>query len=83
MLQTITQLNLPGLTNQLKLKDSMDSNSVNPGQRVKYMGDVTGGPPQGISGTIKTVESRRAFVDMGIHGNWYIPYMLLILSEAA
>ena len=83
MLQKITQPNLPGLGNQINLKGPMDSNSVNPGQKVMYMGDVIGGPPQGISGTIKTVESRRAFVDMGIHGNWYIPYMLLILPDAA
>ena len=48
-----------------------------PGQRVLYVGRVSGGPRRGSRGLVKATLGRRAVVDMGGSGTWTIPYYLL------
>ena len=56
---------------------------VNAGQRVRYLGNVAGGPKLGTLGIVQKIFSRKAVVDMGKGGTWNVPYYYLAHVEAA
>ncbi|MDC0035180.1 hypothetical protein OAJ44_02320 [Chloroflexi bacterium] len=55
--------------------------NVNNGQKVMYMGNVSGGPVTGSKGIVKKLYANKAVVDMGLVGTWNVPYYFL--SETA
>ena len=55
--------------------------NINNGQKVKYLGNVNGGPLTGSKGIIKKLYANKAVVDMGLVGTWNVPYYFL--SETA
>ncbi|MBS21931.1 MAG: hypothetical protein CL739_07555 [Chloroflexi bacterium] len=55
--------------------------NINNGQKVKYLGNVSGGPLTGSKGIIKKLYANKAVVDMGLVGTWNVPYYFL--SETA
>ena len=50
---------------------------VNAGQRVRYLGNVSGGPEIGTLGVVQKIFARKAVVDMGKVGTWNVPYYFL------
>ncbi len=55
--------------------------NINNGQRVMYLGNVSGGPITGSEGIVKKLYANKAVVDMGLVGTWNGPYFFL--SETA
>jgi len=55
--------------------------NINNGQKVKYLGNISGGPLTGSKGVIKKLYANKAVVDMGLVGTWNVPYYFL--SETA
>ena len=55
--------------------------NINNGQRVMYLGNVSGGPITGSEGIVKKLYANKAVVDMGLVGIWNVPYFFL--SETA
>ena len=51
--------------------------NVNNGQKVMYMGNVSGGPVTGSKGIVKKLYANKAVVDMGLVGTWNVPYYFL------
>ena len=56
---------------------------VNTGQRVRYLGNVAGGPELGTLGVVQKIFARKAVVDMGKVGTWNVPYYFLAHVRAA
>ncbi|PKB60682.1 MAG: hypothetical protein BZY65_00535 [SAR202 cluster bacterium Ae2-Chloro-G2] len=57
--------------------------SINAGQRVRYLGNVAGGPELGTLGVVQKIFARKAVVDMGKVGTWNVPYYFLAHVRAA
>ncbi len=77
------QLEFP-VTHSLDLHTPVKSaSSVNAGQRVRYLGNVAGGPEIGTLGVVQKIFARKAVVDMGKGGTWNIPYYFLAHVRAA
>ena len=55
----------------------INSSGVGTGQKVLYMGNVSGGPSTGASGIVKKLYANKAVVDLGILGIWNVPYYFL------
>ena len=51
--------------------------NINNGQRVRYLGNVSGGPVTGSRGIVKKLYANKAVVDMGLVGTWNVPYYFL------
>ena len=51
--------------------------NINNGQKVKYHGNVSGGPVTGSKGIVKKLYANKAVVDMGLIGTWNVPYYFL------
>jgi len=73
---------------KLSIKDAKSNHptfqnglNINNGQKVKYLGNVSGGPLTGSKGIIKKLYANKAVVDMGLVGTWNVPYYFL--SETA
>ena len=71
---------------QLKLSIKNDKNNyatfqnglnINNGQKVMYLGNVSGGPVNGSQGIVKKIYANKAVVDMGMVGTWNVPYYFL------
>ena len=77
------QLSMPGLDAQVHTHTIVDGSDVESGREVMYLGKVAGGPRYGSHGTVKRALLRRAVIDMGRSGTWYIPYYFLALPQTA
>ena len=55
--------------------------NIDNGQKVMYLGNVSGGPITGSKGIVKKLYANKAVVDMGLVGTWNVPYYFL--SETA
>ncbi len=55
--------------------------NINNGQKVMYLGNVSGGPTTGSMGIVTKLYANKAVVDMGLVGTWNVPYYFL--SETA
>ena len=55
--------------------------NINNGQKVRYLGNVSGGPITGSMGIVPKLYANKAGVDMGLVGTWNVPYYFL--SETA
>ena len=55
--------------------------NINNGQKVMYLGNVSGGPTTGSMGIVTKLYANKAVVDMGLVGTWNVPYFFL--SETA
>jgi len=71
---------------QLKLSIKNDKNNyatfqnglnINNGQKVMYLGNVSGGPVTGSQGIVKKIYANKVVVDMGMVGTWNVPYYFL------
>lgn len=79
----LTQLTMAGMPLPVRTAP-VNLYDVSPGQVVKYLGKVAGGPRYGDRGLVKETLARRAVVDMGRSGTWRIPYhFLAALPRAA
>ena len=77
------QLPLPGLAVAERQPVALHCGSVLPGQKVQYVGRVSGGPRFLSRGVVKEAYRRKAIVDMGRSGTWHIPYYFLEMPDAA
>ena len=77
------QLSMPGVDAQVHARPIVDVSVVESGREVMYLGKVAGGPRYGSHGIVKQALHRRAVIDMGRSGTWYIPYYFLALPQAA
>jgi hypothetical protein len=53
------------------------------GQKVLYLGKISGGPRFGARGTVVRTLRNNALVDLGKAGTWRVPYCFLALPEVA
>ena len=77
------QLPLPGLAVAERQPAALHCGSVAPGQQVRYVGKVSGGPRFLSRGVVKQALRRKAIVDLDHGGTWHIPYYFLEMPEAA
>ena len=80
--QSVAQLVMPGMPKPDYQWVIVSCQNAHPGQEVRYVGRVGGGPRYGSCGVIVQALDRRAIVDMGQSGTWYIPYYFLATSLA-
>ena len=76
------QLSMPGMPEPAR-SAIISRWSVTPGQEVLYLGNVSGGPRYGSRGTVRSVQDRKAIVDLRGSGTWHIPYWFLGLPQPA
>ena len=55
----------------------LNSSEVDLGQKVLYLGNVSGGPTRGTKGVVERIYAKKAVVDMGLIGKWSVPYYFL------
>ena len=55
----------------------LNSSKVGLGQKVLYLGNVSGGPTRGTKGIVERIYAKMAVVDMGLIGKWSVPYYFL------
>ena len=55
----------------------LNSSEVGLGQKVLYLGNVSGGPTRGTKGVVERIYAKKAVVDMGLIGKWSVPYYFL------
>ena len=55
----------------------LNSSEVGLGQKVLYLGNVSGGPTRGTKGVVERIYAKKALVDMGLIGKWSVPYYFL------
>ena len=77
------QLRMSGMPAPAGLRTVPNGRDVAQGQKVMYLGKVTGGPQYGARGTVVQTLRNNALVDLGIAGTWRVPYHFLALPEAA
>ena len=77
------QIRMPGMPVPKAPRIVADPSHVTPGQVVRYLGRVSGGPRFGVEGTVLQTLRRKAVVDLGRAGKWHIPYYFLTIPEAA
>jgi hypothetical protein len=77
------QIRMPGMPEANAPRIVADPSRVTPGQVVKYLGRVHGGPRFGVEGRVVQALKRKAVVDLGRAGKWHIPYYFLTIPEAA
>ena len=51
------------------------------GQKVLYLGNVSGGPSKGTRGIVERIYAKKAIVDMGLIGKWSVPYYFLTINS--
>ena len=77
------QLSMPGVDAQVHAHPIVNGSAVESGHEVMYLGKIAGGPRYGSHGIVKKALHRRAVIDMGRSGTWYIPYYFLAFPQAA
>ena len=77
------QLSIPGMPVATYSDTVASCCTVSPGQRVTYLGRISGGPRFGSHGIVKRALQSRALIDLGRSGTWHIPYCFLALTRAA
>ena len=55
----------------------LNPSEVGLGQKVLYLGNVSGGPTRGTKGVVERIYAKKAVVDMGLIGKWSVPYYFL------
>ena len=78
--KTGAQLAMPGMPSIPRSEANATRYNLSPGQVVRYLGNLPGGPRYGSRGIVEGVLGRRAIVDMGRVGRWHIPYYFLSVS---
>ena len=78
--KTGAQLAMPGMSSVSRSEANATRYNLSPGQVVRYLGNLPGGPRYGSRGIVEGVLGRRAIVDMGRVGRWHIPYYFLSVS---
>ena len=73
------QLPMPGMPAGAYTETVVSRREVVPGRQVLYTGRLSGGPRYGAIGVVRQAQAKRALVDMGMYGRWYIPYYFLSL----
>lgn len=76
-----TQLEMPGMPKPKWSGAGSGFRKMIPGQKVMYLGRVTGGPNYGARGVVRRILARTALVDLGTYGAWHIPYYFLALPS--
>lgn len=84
---TVNQLQMPGIADLTYA--GAGPSEFEPGQRVLYLGRVSGGPRYGSKGIVREVRGRKAVVE--IEGRrrrrrtdvWHIPYYFLAVAGRA
>ncbi len=77
------QLEMPGMPVTCGLRTVPSARNVAQGQKVLYLGKISGGPRFGARGTVVRTLRNNALVDLGKVGTWRVPYYFLALPEAA
>ena len=77
------QLPMSGMPARAGLRTVSNGFAVAQGQKVLYLGKVSGGPQYGTRGTVMQTLRNNALVDLGKAGTWRVLYYFLALPEAA
>lgn len=60
----------------------LNSGEIGLGQKVLYLGNVSGGPTRGTRGIVERIYAKKAVVDMGLIGKWSVPYYFLSANSS-
>ena len=77
------QLPMPGIPVPGSIKTFSSNRQLTEGQKVLYLGNVSGGPRYRTHGMVVQTLRNNALVDLGSAGTWHIPYYFLALHQAA